>query len=146
MANTISFMNEFKDQARRLPGIVTIEFFGSIIDPNRFRPGKSDVDLIIYGNPSEQTKLKIRQLLKFYSDKYDIMIDKVPYLHPTPFYIQDIVAERTFDIAVRKGYTGIFLQEWRRAEKQAPRLTVGDRWAGKVHPSPLVRLAEELWG
>lgn len=145
MADTISFMNEFKDQARRLEGVNKIEFFGSIIDPNRFRPGKSDVDLIIYGQPSDPTKQKIRQLLSRLSDKYGIQIEKSPYLHPVPFYIQNIVGDRTFDIIIRKGNMPSFLQEWRKAEKAGPSLTVGERWAGKKHPYPLVRLGEELW-
>lgn len=145
MADTISFMNDFKDQARKLEGIERIEFFGSITDPNRFRPGKSDVDLIIYGHPSDQTKIEIRQLLSRLSDKYGIHVQESPYLHPVPFYIQNIYGDRVFDIIIRKGYMPSFLQEWRKAEKAGPSLTVGERWAGKKHPYPLVRLAEELW-
>lgn len=43
MADTTSFMKEFKDQVSKLEGIDKIEFFRSIIDPNRYRPGQSDV-------------------------------------------------------------------------------------------------------
>ncbi|MDO9354576.1 MAG: nucleotidyltransferase domain-containing protein [Solirubrobacteraceae bacterium] len=138
-------MKEFNEQARKLEGINKIEFFGSIIDPNRFRSGKSDVDLIIYGQPPEPTKLKIRQLLMRLSDKYGLQIEKADYLHPVPVYIQNTVAERTFDLLVRKGIIFPYIQEWRMAEKAAPSLTVGERWAGKKHPSAIVRLAEELW-
>lgn len=144
MADTIAFMNEFISRIGKLSGIDRIQFFGSILEPMRFRPGKSDLDLLIYGNPSAETKWIIRKTIIELSDKYSLFIDRGPYMHPTPFYITNVVGDTMFKNFVLN--MPFFLAKWRKAEKASPRLTVGERWSGIEHPSPLVKLAETLWG
>jgi len=144
MADTISFMREFKRQVEVLPGVRSVEFFGSVLNPRRFKPGKSDVDVVIKGNPDQDTKDKIRRILKELSGKYGLQMEKSPYLHPVPFYIHGVAEEllfKHFIIEMPK-----WLLKWRSIEKAQPSLTVGERWSGIQHPSLLVRMAELIWG
>jgi len=143
VADTTVFINEFIDMAKAMEGIDKIQFFGSILNPERFRPGRSDVDLVIWGTPTREAKQRIRQILKNLSDKYGLEMEKAYYHHPVPFYIQDILGKIAFNEFIIN--MPPFVQEQRKRLKAAPSITIGERWDGKTHPNFLVRLAEIMW-
>ncbi|MCZ7385061.1 MAG: nucleotidyltransferase domain-containing protein [Candidatus Methanoperedens sp.] len=90
--NTIKlkdFRTEFKNWCQQNSEIVDVEFFGSAIDrPNEWVRGKSDIDVVVFGNNiSGETKRLTHKLFWGLNQKYDLRLEDVAALHPLIFFI-----------------------------------------------------------
>jgi predicted nucleotidyltransferase len=81
------FINELREEYLKFEGVENIEFFGSFTT-KKWRHGKSDIDIIVYGqNLSDNTKYKMSQLLRKLNYKYNLNLENVQCAHPTPFFL-----------------------------------------------------------
>jgi len=87
VTDTEAFKREFRQRVEALPGVTQVEFIGSIAKDN-FVPGKSDLDVFVHGHKiPRQAKKQARALVREFSEKYELGLDKAPGQHPTPFFI-----------------------------------------------------------
>jgi len=86
MGDKASFMDEFEQRVSAIPGVERVEFFGSILT-DKFVQGRSDIDVAVFGEVSAEDKHRIRLLIRDLSKKYDMKLEQVPFLHPTPFFV-----------------------------------------------------------
>jgi len=120
------FMREFKERVENLPNVEKVEFFGSITTPAWIR-GKSDVDVIVYGdNIPAKVKREIILILRELNEKYDLKLEKVRCCHPTPFFLDSPLRRQLFREMVSGHKALIELgREW--CKESAP--TYGEIWA-----------------
>lgn len=83
------FMTEFQNWSQQNGEIERVEFFGSAIDrPNEWVRGKSDIDVVVFGNNiSGETKRLTHKLFWELNQKYDLRLEDVAALHPLIFFI-----------------------------------------------------------
>ena len=87
MTNLEGFRQEFSQSVEALPGVSWVEFIGSVATGN-FVPGSSDLDVFVHGQKiPRQSKKQALALLKELNNKYGLSLERAPYQHPTPFFI-----------------------------------------------------------
>lgn len=137
MGKVDDFKKEFEERAREIEGVNKVEWMGSIADS--FRQGRSDLDLIIWGDVAAKDKEKISDMIKELNYKHSLGLETAPYQHPTPFFVDNPAKRVAYDVLVPKGglvaFTGIrkiwkhhaptYGQVWGlegKVERRAPRL------------------------
>ncbi|MDP2766445.1 MAG: hypothetical protein Q8O41_03195 [Candidatus Methanoperedens sp.] len=98
------FMIEFKNRCLLNNEIHSVEFFGSAIDrPNEWIRGKSDIDIVIFGNniSGETKRLTYRSFWEL-NQKYDLRFEDVAALHPLIFFI-DSPLRQVFYALIKSG-------------------------------------------
>lgn len=138
MPSAESFKAEFEKRVREIKGVEKVEWFGSIADT--FKVGKSDLDLIIWGDVSARDKERISHIIKDLNYKHNLGLETAPYQHPTPFFVDNAPKRLIYDLLVPKGglanfeafrrmwkhHAPTYGQVWRledRAEERAPIVT-----------------------
>lgn len=106
MASVESFKEEFEKRAKAIKGVEKIEWFGSIAD--KFELGKSDLDLVIWGDVSAKDKEEISDTIKELNDKHNLGLETAPYQHPTPFFVDNPAKRLAYDLLVPKGGLAAF--------------------------------------
>lgn len=87
-----AFKREFSNLAALKRGVVRVHFAGSM-GHGDFIPGRSDADILVYGDVSLSTRLEIYDLLWELNYKYQLGLEGSPLLHP-PIVFVDTLAER----------------------------------------------------
>lgn len=146
------FRADFRGQVLRVPGVKAVHFFGSAAgtEPTLrgfgessgrvFRPGKSDLDVVVEGKVSDSDKERIDKLIEDLNYKHSLGLETAGYMHPTPFYVENWL-DRT---AFREAFDGhlhlvqLFSRLRERVKAKAP--TYGDYWAGKDVRADLRRI------
>ena len=83
------FKAEFKQAVANLPGISSIEFFGSICE-GRFRPGESDIDVFVHGwNIPSDAKREAENIFRALVSKHKLGVERAPFQHPVPLFIDN---------------------------------------------------------
>ena len=139
-----AFIREFTTTCESLPGVHSIEFYGSFPTPN-WKHGDSDIDIAVHGdNIPGSTKYEITQLLRTLNDKYDLGLGLVRCAHPTPFFIDSPIRKKIFDEAM-KGHSHIIEIGRTYLKKNAPTYAevwaIGDSWKALEEALP-VKLSE----
>lgn len=83
-----AFKVQYEKEVCGLPNVESVEFLGSCLESWRWRAGKSDPDIIVYGNgilPS--TKIEATLLIQRLNSELSLGLDNVSLMHPTPFFI-----------------------------------------------------------
>lgn len=106
MRSVDSFKEEFEKSVKGIKGVEKIEWIGSIA--NKFEVGKSDLDLIIWGDVSAKDKEKISDTIKELNDKHNLGLETAPYQHPTPFFVDNPAKRLAYDLLVPKGGLAAF--------------------------------------
>lgn len=125
MPGVESFKEELERRVKPIKGVERIEWFGSIAD--EFRVGSSDLDLIIWGDISAGDKEKISAIIRELNYKHNLGLEKAPYQHPTPFFIDSAAKRLLYDLLVPKGGLKAFEGVSRIWKHHAP--TYGQVWA-----------------
>lgn len=124
--NIDGFMKEFKEEITKMPHVKRVEFFGSIRTAN-WELGKSDVDVIVYGdiisaNIKREIVLKLREL----NTKYELRLEMVRCCHPTPFFLDSSQLIAAFK-DMMNGHSHIVELGRQFLKQNAP--TYGEIWA-----------------
>lgn len=138
--DTEAFLEEFEKKIKKLKGVDNIKCFGSILDPKKFKPGKSDFDCIIFGKPDNETKRYIDGTMMELSDKYGLKLDKAKYLHPVPLFMQSELEEEVLKKVIKTP----FIAKWREETKESKGISLRERKHGKK-PSILTVISEMFW-
>jgi len=81
------FCDEYQHTVECLPGVTSVEFIGSIVTGG-FVPGSSDFDCFVHSvSIPKKTKRLAITLVRQLNAKYGLGLERVPYQHPTPFFI-----------------------------------------------------------
>jgi predicted nucleotidyltransferase len=129
VSDPAGFKVAFRKAVSVIPGVERVEYFGSI-ETSRFRPGMSDVDIIIHGHVSPRDKVRIWELLKELNTTYRLGLETAPFLHPTPFYIDSKAKEVMFR-ALFNGHAIVAFGPYRALGKRfAP--SYGAVWRGEA--------------
>jgi len=120
-------MDEFESRVLDIEGVERVEFFGSILTGD-FVQGKSDIDVAVFGEVPPEEKHRIRLLVRELSRKYNMKLEKAPFLHPTPFFVppeKELLFREMFD-----GHLHLvrLAEPIRRLIKKYPPLTYNDYW------------------
>ena len=139
-----AFIEEFTATSESLPGVHSIEFYGSFPTPN-WKHGDSDIDIAVHGdNISGIVKYEISQLLRTLNYKYDLRLGPVRCAHPTPFFIDSPIRKKIFEDAM-KGHSHIIEIGRAYMKKNAPTYNevwaIGDSWKALEEALP-VKLSE----
>lgn len=140
MGTPKNFMIEFKNRCLLNNEIHSVEFFGSAIDrPNEWVRGKSDIDVVVFGNNiSGETKRLTHKLFWELNQKYDLKLENVAALHPLIFFI---------DSPARQGlYALIKLGQFDSPEFRKLLKMIMPKWKeinnlSRLVPDPLWKLA-----
>jgi len=93
-----AFKEEFVEAMMRDPHITDVRFFGSAQETWRWRQGHSNVDIIVEGRHIPRSvKLKGVKLVEKLNYKYCLGLEKTPFYHPTPFYVDSLIADPLLD-------------------------------------------------
>lgn len=144
--DTVSFMKEFEDRLRSIKGFRRVSYFGSITSPDKFCAGRSDLDVIIFGDLTKESRNEARNILYELNEKYRIKAEKAVYLHPVPFFMKKDIEETLMkDVMFSRIVSRLFTQKWRESTKEGKKSpTLEERTKGRT-PSKTTRLAELLW-
>jgi len=140
MGDIAGFKTEFQNELLKIPGVQRVDFFGSIAKTT-FKQGRSDLDVVVYGQVSPRNKVKIAKLIRDLNYKYRMGLETAPMLHPTPFYVRD----RFLEFAFRESFNGhlhlahYFGPERERLKREGP--TYGEYWAGEDIKRKIIELA-----
>ena len=97
-----AFKEEFVSEMMRDPHVTDVRFFGSAHETWRWRQGHSNVDIIVEGDHiPRDVKLGGVKLVEKLNYKYRLGLENTPFYHPTPFYIDSLVADPMSDILPR---------------------------------------------
>lgn len=130
------FMTEFQNWSQQNGEIERVEFFGSAIDrPNEWVRGKSDIDVVVFGNNiSGETKRLTHKLFWELNQKYDLRLEDVAALHPLIFFIDSparqglyaLIKAGQFDSPEFRKLLKMIMPKWKDINK--PRLVPGPLW------------------
>lgn len=129
MGDVLGFKAAFRQAVLQIPGVERVEYFGSL-ETSQFRQGKSDADIIIYGDVSPRDKVKIWELLKELNTKYRLGLETARMLHPTPFFL-DTQWKETLFRALFNGHAAVVFQPFRTLGKRIITPTYGEVWRGE---------------
>jgi len=132
MVDQEGFLAEVQDGVLRFPGVKRVEFYGSVLS-NHFKPGHSDLDMVVEGRLANDTKLRIIELLRDADKKYAMGLETAPHLHPVPIFVPTTVG-----VLIRRGGLLRLFQlvepltrPLRRHAKEKPSMTLGEYWDGQ---------------
>lgn len=117
MTKLEAFKEEFRQCVEALPGINRVEFIGSIARGD-YIPGSSDLDAFVHGQKiPRQSKKQAIALLRELSMKHELGLERAPYQHPTPFFIDTRLRKELY-----RSFKGRMELHWLRAvvKKVAP--------------------------
>ncbi len=142
------FIHDLRHQVGQLPGVKRVEFFGSVVTPG-FRPGKSDLDMVVEGAISPQTKRRVVALIQDANQRHGLRLEESPYLHPVPFFVTNPVAKALL-LGMAKcfswGLGSRWTSRWKARQKQHP-TTLQEFWGGwRPGPGDLRYYVAKLWG
>lgn len=130
------FMTEFQNWSQQNGEIERVEFFGSAIDrPNEWVRGKSDIDVVVFGNNiSGETKRLTHKLFWELNQKYDLRLEDVAALHPLIFFIDSparqglyaLIKAGQFDSPEFRKLLKMIMPKWKDINK--PWLVPGPLW------------------
>ncbi len=151
MADTQAFVEGLTESLLLLTGVTRVQFFGSILT-DRFNPGSSDLDLIVEGSLTTQTKEEAIRLIRQANRLYGLRLEESVYLHPAPFFVTNWAGR--LSMALFAGslapyvnrITGSLVTRWKKGKRGEATMTLGDYWNGN---RPGIRdsryLGELLW-
>ncbi|GEM_PF-4923068 len=115
------FVEEFEEEVEGLPKVKEVEFLGSItrgaFDSGKnlegYRFGESDIDVVIHGdNISSEVKRKIGDTFKNLVRKYNLGVEKAPFQHPSPIFIDSLLRRILYNV-FKSGYINVEgLRQW----------------------------------
>ena len=117
MTNLQAFVQEYCRSIEQLPGVTWVEFIGSIARGD-YVPGSSDLDIFVHGQKiPRQSKKQALALLRELNNKYGLSLERAPYQHPTPFFIDSPLQRMLYRL-----FKGRMELHWLRAvvKKVAP--------------------------
>jgi len=89
-----AFKEEYIREMMTDPHISDVRFCGSARETWRWRQGHSNVDIIVEGEDiPRDVKMKGIKLVESLNYKYCLGLEKVPFYHPTPLYVDNLIAE-----------------------------------------------------
>ncbi len=144
----VGFFVDLRHQVGQLPGVKRVEFFGSVVTP-RFRPGKSDLDMVVEGAISPQTKRRVVALIQDANQRHGLRLEESPYLHPVPFFVTNRLSKALL-LGMARGFSsGLasrWVYHWKARQKQHP-TTLQEFWGGwRPGPGDLRYYVAKLWG
>lgn len=81
MVDLVGFKREFEERVRALPGVADVVYAGSV-RTGKFVKGRSDVDVLIFGDVPTESRIKAYEVLFELSKRYDLGVETAPLLHP----------------------------------------------------------------
>jgi predicted nucleotidyltransferase len=98
--NSNAFCKEYSQAVSQLPGVTGVTFIGSIAN-GTFIPGRSDLDIFVFGNRlPHDTKRRARALIIELNVKYKLGLEEAPCQHPTPFFIDSSLSREVYRLLV----------------------------------------------
>ena len=83
-----AFKRRYEKEVAGFPNVQGLEFLGSCLESWRWRAGKSDLDIIVYGNGIQpSTKIECVLLIQRLNSELGLCLENVSVMHPTPFFI-----------------------------------------------------------
>ncbi len=94
-----AFKLEYREKMLKMKGIHEVHYFGSTEETDKWVSGKSDLDILVYGNniPS-RTKIYGVLLIEKLNNKLNLKLDDVTAGHPTPIYLDSPQRLLTFKL------------------------------------------------
>ena len=81
-----SFKREFESIAMTTPGVTSVVFAGSM-GRGTFVPGKSDADILVFGDVSIHDRLHLYDILWELNLKYELGLEYAPMIHPPIVFV-----------------------------------------------------------
>ena len=98
MAKPEAFKQEFRRSVEALPGVSRVEFTGSIARDD-YIPGGSDLNVFVHGHKiPRRSKKQAIALLRELSIKHELRLERAPYQHPTPFFIDSPLRRMLYNL------------------------------------------------
>ena len=124
--NIEQFIKEFKEKVEKMPHVDKVELFGSILT-SKWELGKSDVDVIVYGNNiPAKTKREIVLIIRDLNKKFRLQLEMVRCCHPTPFFLDSPQRIQMFQ-KMKSGHSHIVELGRQFLKQNAP--TYNETWA-----------------
>ncbi len=142
------FIDDLRHQVGQLPGVKRVEFFGSVVTP-RFKPGRSDLDMVVEGTMSPQVKRQVVVLIQDANRRHGLRLGESSYLHPVPFFVTNRLSKALL-LGMARGFSsGLasrWVYRWKARQRQNP-TTLQEFWDGwRPGPGDLRYYVAKLWG